>query len=54
MSKRKRHIEIVPVWRKSVDQRLLLQALLSFVAQLEEEAKPTTDVEPDPGEVSND
>jgi len=39
MSKARRNIEIVPVWRKSVDRHLLLQALLALLAQFEEEAK---------------
>lgn len=39
MSKTRRNIEIVPVWRKSVDRHLLLQALLALLAQFEEEAK---------------
>jgi len=41
MSKARRHIEIVPVWRTAVDRNLLLQALLALLAQFEEEAKET-------------
>jgi len=53
MSKSKRQIGIVPVWRNAVDRNLLLQALLALLTQFEEEAK-----EPQPGgtgeEVPND
>ena len=53
MSKTRRHIEIVPVWRKAVDRNLLLQALLALLAQFEEETK---DDQPDDAgvEVSHD
>jgi hypothetical protein len=39
MPKTSRHIEIVPVWRRTVDRNLLLQALLALLAQVETEAK---------------
>ena len=39
MPKKTRHIEVVPVWRETVDRKMLLRALLAFVAQLAEEAE---------------
>ena len=32
--KRRKHIEIVPVWRERIDHRLYVLALLAFVEQL--------------------
>lgn len=37
----KRRIEVIPVWRPQVDRQLLVQALLSFVHQLADEAEQT-------------
>lgn len=51
MPKHKRHIEVVPVWRESVDRRLMLQALLALVEQLANETPPWSNKTV--GEVSN-
>jgi hypothetical protein len=52
MAKNKRNIKVVPVWRESVDRTYLVQALLAFVAQLDDESKKSPKVET--GEASND
>jgi hypothetical protein len=53
MSKEKRRIEVVPIWRQPVDQRLLVMALVAFADQLAQEAQEaTSDIGPS-GEVAH-
>lgn len=44
MPKRNRRIDVVPVWRDQVDEKLLVLALLGFIDQLAaEQTKPRRD-----------
>jgi hypothetical protein len=42
MTKSKRHIKVVPVWRAQVDRQLMVRALLAYVDQLANEANDVT------------
>jgi hypothetical protein len=55
--KRRKHIEIVPVWRERIDHRLYVLALLAFVEQLAAEtaaAGPTQNAGSDGEEALHD